>query len=434
MSARPELLFLSPVLPAETGNGLAMRAGIFLEAYARHFDVTVAVLHLFGKPPEGPLPDFLGRHAFRVEVLPLDRFLSPLTRLIALHRDPEARRDALRAYPWPRQALYDAESVLKALLPRLEGRPFSRMHAMRLYMAPLAEPWLGRIPCLMDMDEDEIGTRERLAALHEANDEAIAAASERMDAGKYATLERGFLARFDRSFLASPTEAGRLARRNPAARFAVVPNAVRPPSGPAAAADRRTIDFLLVGTLGYYPNLDAAAYFCREIRQHLVEAGRAPRIAIVGRNPPPSLSALAELPGVELCADVPDVAGYYAAAKVAVVPIRAGGGSRIKILEAFAHGVPVVSTTLGAEGLEVEHGRHLLLADGPEAFAAAAARLCDDRVLAAALAAAARRLLMERYSFAAVAPKLEALALAPAAMIDCAAENRTGPAEGGLHG
>jgi glycosyltransferase involved in cell wall biosynthesis len=288
------------------------------------------------------------------------------------------------------------------------------------------------------MDEDEIATRTRLADLQAANGAESAARIERMDADKYRALELGFLGRFDLTVLASEGEVGPLAGRNPGARFAVVPNSIRLPDPGALQSSPReadgvpripAIDFLLVGTLGYYPNVDAAIHLCREIGPLLARGGAPARIAVVGRAPPPALRDLSRIEGVLLQADVPDVAPYYAAAKVAVVPIRAGGGSRIKILEAFAHGLPVVSTSLGAEGLEVEHGRHLLIADGAEAFAAAALRLRDDRILAALLVAEARRLLAERYGFEVAAARIESLAQRLAGMIDCAGEGPDGPAE-----
>jgi glycosyltransferase involved in cell wall biosynthesis len=103
---------------------------------------------------------------------------------------------------------------------------------------------------------------------------------------------------------------------------------------------------------------------------------------------------------------VPDLTVELREAALAVVPIRFGGGTRIKILEAFAHGLPVVTTTVGAEGLEVEDGRHLLVADDADALASACLRLLDDRDLRSRLAAAGRALWQERYRSSAVGPAI----------------------------
>ena len=121
-------------------------------------------------------------------------------------------------------------------------------------------------------------------------------------------------------------------------------------------------------------------------------------MTIAGSSPAPTVRALNTLTGVTVLASPADVAPLYRQARVAVVPIRAGGGTRIKILEAFASGVPVVSTALGAEGLNVEDGVHLLIADTPDAFAAACVRLARDEGLRARIIPAARQLQEDQYS------------------------------------
>ena len=121
-------------------------------------------------------------------------------------------------------------------------------------------------------------------------------------------------------------------------------------------------------------------------------------VDLVGRAPGPLVQRLAEGdPAVRLHADVEDLADFYAAADAVVAPIRAGGGTRIKLLEAFAHRVPVVTTPLGAEGLDVRDGIHVLLAETPAELAAACRRLRDDPALGDRLRAAAARLVAERY-------------------------------------
>ncbi|MGI9155912.1 MAG: glycosyltransferase [Marmoricola sp.] len=164
---------------------------------------------------------------------------------------------------------------------------------------------------------------------------------------------------------------------------------------------------LMVGLLTYPANLDAAVIFGRDvlprIRDTVPEAG----FRVVGRyDDEARVAALRGLEGVTVTGEVPDVAGELRAAAVSVVPVRFGGGTRIKILEALAHRVPVVTTTVGAEGLAVEAGRHLLVADDARAFVAACLQLLDDTVLRAALTEEGHRLWWERYRGAAVAPAI----------------------------
>ena len=128
----------------------------------------------------------------------------------------------------------------------------------------------------------------------------------------------------------------------------------------------------------------------------------------MGRNPPASLvRRVAETPGVTLHADVPDVRPFLARASVMAVPLRVGGGSRLKILEALATGLPVVSTHVGAEGLHLNDGVHLDLADDPRALADALVRALNEPNRAAAQAAQGRALVLQRYDWDALADELE---------------------------
>jgi polysaccharide biosynthesis protein PslH len=125
---------------------------------------------------------------------------------------------------------------------------------------------------------------------------------------------------------------------------------------------------------------------------------------VIGRNPPASLRALAEKdPGIRITGTVPDVRPLMAEAAAMVLPLRVGGGTRIKIYEAMAMGAPVISTTIGAEGLDVTHGKNILLADTAEAFAAETAGLLGEPGRAQAMASEARRHVAEKYSWGSVA-------------------------------
>jgi glycosyltransferase involved in cell wall biosynthesis len=421
MPVRPALLFAAPTIPATAGNGLAMRNGVFLEAYARHFEVTLVVGGPAGQALGCLASPFVRDHARRVIVLPPELALHPLLGLIARLRSPEERRAALRAYPRPRALFYDPIGARDYLAGHLSGQSFARAHAGRVYMAPLLDDYLGKTRCILDLDEDDSNTLRRIGALCRAKGETAEAEDLEIEADKFETLMREYLPRFDVSLAASGSEAAGLRTRFPGCPIRALENALRPPAPPAVgAADLPAIDFLMVGNLSYYPNADAAAFFCREVLPRLAGGQTPPRTTILGSEPPPAVLALGDLPGVTLRAGVPDVAPYYRAASVAVVPIRAGGGSRIKILEAFAHGLPVVSTRIGAEGLRVVEGRHLLIADSAEDFAAAARRLLGDRALGARLAGEARSLFDRYYSVAVAAREILALADPVDGMIECA--------------
>jgi glycosyltransferase involved in cell wall biosynthesis len=387
-----------------------MRAGAFLEAYARSFDVTLVILPIAGPAPRRPLTGFLRHHARRIEVLPLDRLLQPLFQLIARRKDSAARSDSFAGYPWPRQCIYDADAAAGMLRSCLSNAQFAQLHVERIFLAPLAHAVPLAARQVLDLDEDDARVCRAIARLQAENGQARLAAASALDAEKFVALQTEYLGRFDVLSLASQQEAGELAQRYPRSRFAVVPNAIRPPAevGPRSSGPPG-IDYLFVGNLAYYPNVDGALFFCREVLPTIARAGGPVRLAIAGRAPAAEVRALAALDGVSVHADPIDVAPFYRDAAVAVVPLRAGGGSRVKILEAFAHGLPVVSTGAGAEGLEVVDGKHLLIANTPGDFAAAAVRLHADPSLVAEMTREARLLVDRLYHFDRVAAQIQAL-------------------------
>jgi polysaccharide biosynthesis protein PslH len=216
------------------------------------------------------------------------------------------------------------------------------------------------------------------------------------------TWEPRTAGRFDLVVTVSEHERRILTALNPAVPAVVISNgvdtrALRPVPRTAAAG------LLFVGALDYPPNVDAACTLCRTILPRIRARHPLCTCAVVGRAPVERVRRLAELPGVTVAGDVPDVRPYYAAASVAVAPLRSGGGTRVKILEAMALGIPVVSTTVGCEGLDVRNETHLLVADGPAAFAEQVCRLLEQPALRERLSTAGRRRVEEAYDWEAIA-------------------------------
>lgn len=164
----------------------------------------------------------------------------------------------------------------------------------------------------------------------------------------------------------------------------IVPNGTDPvPVGSrdlVRADDLTPPTLLFAGQLSYPPNADAAVWFSSEVLPRIREARPDVHLVLVGR-PGPEVEALRGRPGVEVRGYVPSMDPVLGEADVVVVPLRAGSGTRLKILEAWAHGVPVVSTTIGAEGLPAQDGEQLLIADDADGLAAACLRLLDDPAL-----------------------------------------------------
>jgi sugar transferase (PEP-CTERM/EpsH1 system associated) len=167
--------------------------------------------------------------------------------------------------------------------------------------------------------------------------------------------------------------------------------------------------FLFVGSLDYHANIDAVTYFANDIWPRVLRAHPEFRFQIVGRSPAKSVRALAVRPGIEVIGAVADVRPYYRGAFASIVPLRVGGGTRLKILESMAAGTPVISTRLGAEGLEVEDGGHILLADRPDHFLNAITSLRARPQQWAHLARSGQQLVRSRYDWTAIGARLGAL-------------------------
>jgi glycosyltransferase involved in cell wall biosynthesis len=408
-------------MPADTGNGLAMRAGVSLEALAADHEVVLLVLPIAGAADPSHLPAWAARHAARVLVLPVDGSGDTQFGLIARVRDAGARARALLQYPRPLLSRFATPRAVAEAARQLAGVSFDVVHVHRLYVAPFAAPFVaaradGRPVTVLDLDDDEPRTRRSLSALHALRGRAEAAAMEAAEADKYASFEREWLPRFDRLLVCSEADRAAAAARMSPDRIAVIPNAVRPPEPPALRQPREEFRFLLVGSFGYAPNEDAALFFAEDIWPRLVaESPRPVRAVLAGAGPTPAVVGLGRMPGIAVTGPVDTMAPCYAGADAAINPIRAGGGTRIKAIEAFAHGVPLVSTSIGAEGHDVEHERHVLIADGAADFARACLRLVREPWLGRALAEQAHALYRERYALAPVTQRLRAVYRALAA-------------------
>jgi glycosyltransferase involved in cell wall biosynthesis len=358
---RESMLFISPVMPALHGNGLAMRAAQTMLAFATRYRVTLLVVPIYGSP-------------------------------------------AGRSVPEPIQPAC-ARSIVVS--PKSGDRPelnqrFDIVHLFRLAAVPLAEPWLivnaGRAQTWLDMDDLESEVHRRIAELHRSYRDESAAEAELARANDARAREADAFNRFDRVFLASGGEGG---NRSPGRRAELMhlPNVLPLPELLPEPPDGEPVVLLFVGTLGYFPNVEGALWFARDVLPLIQrESRRSVELRVVGMGWMPLVEQLRRLPGVALIGPVPEIRPHYEQAQLVVAPLRAGGGTRIKIIEAFGLGRPVVATSIGIEGIDAVDGLHTLIANGAEAFALACLRLIDERDTRATIARRARSLAESRYS------------------------------------
>jgi polysaccharide biosynthesis protein PslH len=193
----------------------------------------------------------------------------------------------------------------------------------------------------------------------------------------------------------------------------VVPNVVDTdsirPENPERIAENSPV-LLFQGVMDWYPNRDAVKFFTQRIFPAIRAEYPAVRFIVAGRNPPNDFVAgFRSAPNIEFTGTVPDMRPYLASATVIVVPLRLGGGTRIKILEACAAGKPVVSTSIGAEGLDLEPRTEIIVADDPADFARSVVSLLHEPAKCAALAKSGRAAVVERYSQSTLRRALDSL-------------------------
>jgi glycosyltransferase involved in cell wall biosynthesis len=396
---RRRLLFLAPVVPEDCGNGLAMRVGFFLQAYTREFDVDLAVFPILSASANSH--GFARRRVRRMTIFPRPDVDSHFV-LVAAVNDPAARLEAFRQFGRPSLASFAGATLRRSLAQWINGEQYDAVHVSRLYLARVVEPWTmataPRRPSLvLDCDENDAKTYRSIAAIERNRRRYDRAAWAEAEADAFADLAREVLPRFDLTFVASAQDARSLSPWT--RRIEVVPNVVSPSNGHGLRKQQRTRkNVLFVGSMGYAPNDNAARWMVTCVWSRLRRAVNSPlQLLIVGSNPSVSLIRLGRRQNVTVTGTVPDIRKYYCKADLAVVPLRAGGGTRIKLLEAAAWGIPIVSTTLGADGTSFRHGRELLLADSGEQFAHSCAALLRHQAYARSLAARARRRVMLEY-------------------------------------
>ncbi len=403
------ILFLVPHWPWPPRQGTSLRNSHLIQGAARRHRVDVLAFGPAGGAPEPEDP--LAALCRRVEVIPppqrtlLRRALDTL-----VHPLPDMGLRLASAQATARvRALLAAEAYD---VVQVEGIEMAR------YGLLVRELPRGRRPCLIFDDHNVEYRLQQRAAWVDLRD------PRRWHGGVYSAIQWGKLWRYerhicrsaDRILAVSPPDAAALARLAPSTPVHVIPNGVdvaqwTPPPEMAPVYPAHPLPLVFTGKMDYRPNVDAVLWFAQEVLPYI--SGQQPVVFyVVGRDPHPRLDVLRGRPDVVITGPVEDVRPYVWQAAVYVVPLRVGGGTRFKVLEAMAGGTPVVSTSLGIEGLDLRHGREVLLADTPQAFAQAVSDLLRDhqaqRTRIQALVAAARRFVAD-YDWGRIVPRLWAL-------------------------
>jgi len=382
-----DVLWLTPVAPDRDGGGGHIRQAHLLLELAKR-----ARVHLVSSQP-------VLDEAIRAAV-------TSLAELGVAEHDWSARPRTMRR-------LRDLSLVIKSSQPRevADFQPVRRAMATVLDDVEadiVVVEYAGLAPLIglrRNRDQLWVLTLHNLGSVMSAQEAAIVAGRRRKwlarrDSAVATRWERAMVARYDHVVVVSAEDAEVLGA--PAGRVRVVPNGVDPNRFcPAVLPTNHRLVF--TGALYTTPNADGARWFCEEILPLIRSRYPDVQLDLVGARPGPSVKALAAVPGVALHADVPTVRTYLEEARVVVVPLRIGSGTRLKALEGMAVGRPVVGTTVGLGGLGLENDRHAAFADEPAAFASAVCRAISDDQWARSLAREGRTLVEERYSWSAIA-------------------------------
>jgi polysaccharide biosynthesis protein PslH len=371
---RPRCLFLAPECPYPLAGGGALRAASLLHYLAQRYDVDAVMFREPGAAdPRSVMPAGLVRDLIAID-LPAHR------KTVAAKVWRTAGRLARRVPPLIDRFGGFAEQVGRSLA----GRSYE-LGLIEHFWCAGYQPELAR--CCRQVALDLHNIESMLHARCARTEPRAVAAAHGVFAAAAERLEREWLPRFSQLLVTSAEDAERVGRLAPDAPVSIYPNAIPSVPMPEVPVENAIV---FSGNLEYHPNGSAVRFFRQSIWPLLRERWPELRWRLIGRNPGAVRRYTEGDARIEVTGPVADAIVELARGKVAVVPLLAGSGTRFKILEAWAAGVPVVSTALGAEGLAARSGEELLIADEPEAFAEAVSEVLESELMRSRLRTAGR--------------------------------------------
>lgn len=392
-----KLLFITGNLPYPPTDGWRIRVFAILRALAsRGHDVTVA--SFMRAIDDAKAAERLREYVTALHVIPRS------------HRYSSAKlvRGLIGRTAFP-IVNYCDERMVRVVEDVLRRESFDLVQAESLHMAQYCLDL--ECPTILDLHNIESLLMKRYAR-HIAN--PLKRLYAEVTWRKLAAYEREVCRRFTHCLTCSDEERVLLQTCAGVESITVVPNGVHiadyaatPPSGHNGGREPERIVF--VGRMDYHANVEGVRWFCHQVLPRIRKKRPAVVFQIVGGHPVPAISRLAMPGAVEVTGFVTDVRPYLTEASVMIAPLRIGGGTRLKILEALAMGKAVVTTTLGVEGIEATPGRDLLIADRPSEFADQVVALLENPDLRQRIGSAGRRLIKDKYDWDVIVAHLEHL-------------------------
>ena len=397
-----KLLFLTPQLPYPPHKGTSMRNLYLMRHLAQHH--RIRLLSFLEEDQNAAWVSRLQALGIQVDMVPAPRRSSRLSRLLTTFFSPQpdmALRLASAKFADRLRALLRENSFAAVQIEGLEMAP---------YMKVVQEEAPGVLLVLDDHNAEYLLQRRAYEVARSSVRAWTEALYSFIQWHKLRSYERAACARAQLVVTVSEPDRRAVESLGVKTPVAVVPNGIDPEyyarMGRKETDERRSHILVFTGTMDFRPNVDAMVWFCHRVLPLIQLQDPRVNLLIVGRNPARAVRWLARA-SITVTGAVPDVRNYLLDAQVYVVPIRIGGGVRFKMLEALASGIPVVSTSLGAEGIAAVPEEHFLLADDPQTFAQQVMRLLRDPELAQGLAARGIKLVREHYDWQHIVPHLE---------------------------
>jgi glycosyltransferase involved in cell wall biosynthesis len=386
-----KILFLDQLVPYPLDSGVKFRSYFMLRRLAAEHEVVLACFSRADNTAQQI--EHLRSFCRAVHVVPMTRSRARDARFLA--------RSLLlgRSFIIERDTMLAMQELIDHLLREADtvGQPFDVIHCDQLWMAQYALRGRG-IKKVLDQHNAVHLIPKRMAE-HERNPlkrrllEREARALARYEAAVCRQFERVIaVTEEDRRCLQALPGDGPLP-------ITVIPICVDADSTPFLERTAGSQTAIHLGTMYWPPNVDGVLWFAREVLPLVRREMPGARFIVAGKNPPPEVTALAADPGIAVTGYVADPRPWLEQSAAFLAPLRAGGGMRVKIPDGWLWGVPIVSTGIGAEGIECHPGRDILIADTPQDFAAAVVRLMQDPALGRRLAEAGRRWAEARYDW-----------------------------------
>jgi sugar transferase (PEP-CTERM/EpsH1 system associated) len=381
------ILFVAARFPSPARQGFQVRAHHQLRLLAPRHRITLVAFAPV-EPSRAAHAD-LARHCEEIVTVPLGRteMLTALARGVLSDRPLQT-------------ALYETPAMRNALEGLLAERRHDVVHVQLARMARHVEGTT--LPVVVDLIDALSLNMERRAA----RDVGPARFAAALEAKRLRRYEQWLCRTFAHATVVSRVDRDAI---GDFANLTINPNGVELERFPFRATERQGARIAFTGNLGYFPNVDAVEWFAKEVLPRVRRARPDATFIAAGTRPHRRVRSLADGGAIIVQEDVPDVGTVLAGATVAVAPMHAGSGQPLKILEAMACGTPVVATSIAASGLDAEPGRHLLVGDDAESFAAAVVRVLAEPDLARSLAEEARRLMEARYTWEQSVATLESI-------------------------